>query len=68
MSLTGNEQIVLRYLKSRGWTSPTQIGFDLKGPGYHSAWASPICKKLVAKGILERNNKGWYRIAPQEGR
>ena len=60
---------ILNYLDWRGWTSPTQIGKaygDSKHGnnsfhGYHSSWASPKCKKLVAEGLVERNDNGHYR-------
>jgi len=62
---------IIEYLKGRDFTSPTEIGEAYgvfkHGPhhfktGYHSAWASPRCKKLVEKGILERNERGHYRL------
>ena len=57
------------------WVSPTEIGNEVGGyvltgnpyQGYHelrhSAWASPICLRLVKYGWAVRNKKGWYRIA-----
>lgn len=70
MKLSENEENILRYLKSHvDYISPTQIGHDVGGKviGYygpyfrHSAWASPICKRLVKKGLVERSEKGWYK-------
>jgi hypothetical protein len=69
MELTKSEKWILQYLDKRGWTSPTQIGRaygDSKHGNnsfhtYHSAWASPECKKLVEKGLLERSEKGHYK-------
>jgi hypothetical protein len=71
MNLRGNEQEVYEYLKSiylmgGDWISPTRIGVTLRGPNHHSAWASPICKRLVTKGLIERNEKGHYRIVRYE--
>lgn len=64
--MTHNESIVLEYLAAQPdglWTSPTQIGNDLSGGKRHSAWASPICKRLTERGYVERNNScGHYKI------
>ena len=50
--------------KHNGFISPSVIGRELK-PGSilssPSAWASPICKRLVKKGYLLRNDKGHYK-------
>lgn len=65
------DEFILEYLKGMDFTSPTEIGWaygELKHgrfhdkTGYHSAWASPRCKKLVEKGLLERNEFGHYRL------
>ena len=60
--MTENERKVLEYLKqpARGYTSPTEIGREVGGVGRHSAWASPICKRLVSRGLAKRNERGWY--------
>ena len=65
------DEFILEYLKGKDFTSPTNIG-EAYGAfkhgyfhdriGYHSAWASPRCKKLVEKGLLERNEFGHYRL------
>lgn len=60
-SLTASEDFIILFLKGRDWTSPTKIG-ESWGVGYHSAWASPKCKKLVKIGLLKRNKKGWYKL------
>lgn len=52
---------ILKYLRGKEWTSPTEIGKAYR-KGLHSAWASPRCRKLVEKGLLERNAKGWYKL------
>jgi len=71
--LTKNQCAVFEYLRERPnvKTSPTEIGNIvgggrlMKGSGNtlilrHSSWASPICKALVAKGLIRRTNKGQY--------
>lgn len=42
------------------WVSPTSIGHMMKGG--HSSYGSPICKALVAAGLVKRNGKGHYRV------
>jgi uncharacterized membrane protein len=67
MNLTDNEQKVYDLLKEDGgWNSPTYIGDIILGVKGTSSWASRILKKLVGKGLVERNSrdrgfKGWYR-------
>ena len=51
---------ILEFLKGKDWTSPTEIGDRYGGKG--SMWASPKCKKLVEQGLLERSDRGWYRL------
>ena len=68
--MTKTQEWIVRYLKGRGWCSPTQIGLahgDSKhgNPSfhsYHSAWASPKCLDLVKKGVLKRSDKGHYKL------
>lgn len=67
MKFTDAEQRILDYLKDRiDFVSPTEIGTEVGGRdkyGFrrHSSWASPKCRRLVEKLVLERNEKGWYR-------
>lgn len=66
------EEFIIKYLEGKYlFTSPTEIGLAYgiykhglyhNKSGYHSAWATPRCKKLVALGVLERNKLGHYRI------
>jgi len=60
-----HQDFIINYLKGKDFTSPSEIGraFGRGKEGiYHSSWASPKCKKLVEMGLLERNEKGHYRI------
>jgi len=58
---TNNERAICAVVEHK-WTSPTDIP-KLIWPGTrrHSAWASPICLRMVKKGYLERNERGWYK-------
>lgn len=71
VNLTKNETWIVNFLKKNykkgEYVSPTTIGKsygdETKGAGkhhIHSSWATPIAKRMVAKGVLKRNNKGWY--------
>ena len=68
MELTTNEQNVLDYLKRQSdFISPTQVAHEVGGSnewGYirQVEWASPICLKLVKKGVAVRSEKGWYKV------
>lgn len=66
--MSSNEMRVLEYLRKpgRGYVSPTEIGREV-GDGRHSSWGSPICKRLVAKGLAVRNERGWYAALPTAG-
>ena len=63
-----NEQWITDYLKDKDYTSPTDIGrahaamFGIKSLNHHSSWASPICKRMVKKWLLIRNDKGHYKL------
>jgi len=59
--LTERQKQVLAFLRGKSWTSPTEIGRSVWGEGHHSASASPVCKRLVQLGALERNEMGHYR-------
>ena len=67
MKLGKSEEAVLDYLKKQeGYVSPTSIGrvvggYTSRGLPRHSSWASPICKRLVNRGLVQRNEKGWYQ-------
>lgn len=73
--MTKTQEWIIKYLKGKGFTSPTEIGRaygreKYQGwygfTGYHSSWASPRCKKLVEMGLLERNDRGHYRLRHNE--
>ena len=66
--LTRNQNNILEYLKKRNYyVTPTEIGKNVGGMmigdrGVRgSSWASPICKRLVELGLIERNVSGWYK-------
>lgn len=67
MHRNDNEQKVLAFLEEVGdFVSPTKIGLAVGGKTSgglhrHSAWASPICKRLLKNGLVTRNEKGWYK-------
>jgi len=75
-SLSDKQKFVIDYLKSiydtdleinGAWVSPTLVGlvYGIKFLGKdncHSSTGSPILKKLVELGYVERNEKGWYRF------
>lgn len=72
MLMTVNERWIINHLIGKDYTSPTEIGFaHAFAFGYtqshHSSWASPICLKLVKKGILLRNEKGYYKLDEKWG-
>ena len=75
-SLSDKQKFVIDYLKgiydtdlgiNGAWASPTLVGlvYGIKFLGKdncHSSTGSPILKKLVKLGYVERNEKGWYRF------
>ena len=54
--------------EGRDWISPTEIGVMVGGIGNHSAFGSPICKKMVEQGLAKRNNKGHYCLISEHER
>ncbi len=62
------EQQVMDYLKGKDWTSPTEIGGSAFDSWGHSAKASPVCLRMVKKGYLERNERGWYKIPKKKSK
>lgn len=65
MKLTNNQIMILRFLRKHksGHVSPTEIGQKVRGPKFHSAWASPICHRLRDKGLVWRDLTGHYQIS-----
>lgn len=66
--LTPKEKVAIECLfnSNSQFISPGFIGGEIYkqlsvGSG-HSSTGSPICKKLVDKGLAERNEKGYYKI------
>lgn len=69
MKRTKNEEWIIAYLKDKDYVSPSVIGLEhARTFGYrgvhHSCWASPICLRLVRKGVLIRNDRGHYKLKP----
>ncbi len=69
MKLTHNQQKILNLLTANKgiFVSPTDIGreaggMNSRGFWRHSSWASPICKRLVERELIERNKEGHYRV------
>ena len=77
LGLTPRQSWMLNYLhlmwceNKERWVSPTEIGKEYGAwlhhdkeftpHSYHSAAASPTLKKLLEKGVIERNERGLYR-------
>ena len=63
MKLTYNQTMVFNYLSGKypEYIGPTQIGQEVAYSDTASPWASRICKALVKKGLVERNQRGQYR-------
>lgn len=59
---------ICSFLEGKDFTSPSSIGrahadaHGIRSENHHSSWASPICKRMVAEGLLERNQDGCYRL------
>lgn len=59
---------ICSFLEGKTFTSPSVIGrahadaHGILSGNHHSSWASPICKRMVAEGLLERNQDGCYRL------
>ena len=66
--VTSRQEEVLEYLRGKDWTSPTVISGAVWGGRHHSASASPVCLRLVKKGLLKRNNRGHYRTVTTESK
>jgi len=61
--VTESERAVMLLLTRPGvgWMSPTQIATALHPQtGRASSWASPVCKRPVKRGLVIRNERGWY--------
>ena len=63
-----SETVVLEYLKNKKvYVSPTEIGkvvggYNVRGILRNRSWASPICQRLVSRGLVLRNEYGWYKF------
>jgi DNA-binding IclR family transcriptional regulator len=58
------EQEILNYINASDklWCSPTEIGRNVWGEKRHSSTASPVCRRMVNKGLLIRSRDGHYRV------
>lgn len=66
ITITEKQQACLEFLKARPgqFVKPTEVGNALStAPDgtSPSAWASPILKRLVKRGLVERNERGHYK-------
>ena len=64
------DEKVLAYLKAKNdWTKPTEIGMEVFGASYSqaSSKAGAPLKRLVSAGLVERSEKGRYRIKQGNG-
>ena len=69
MKLTKNQYNILKYLydNRKSKLTPTNIGhkvggYNGRGTLRHSAWACPILKSLINKGLVKMYSKGLYKI------
>jgi Fe2+ or Zn2+ uptake regulation protein len=66
MKMSEKKERVLRYLREKGdWAKPTEIGDEAIPHSEFttgSSVASPVCKALVKEGLLERSERGHYRV------
>lgn len=71
--MTWKMERIVRFLKARSichgcgagsWVGPTEIGLKEFGYPYYTASSriSQTCKRMVAKGILARSERGHYRL------
>lgn len=52
---------ILCYMREGVWESPTAIGKAYRR-GYHSAWASPKLANMMRQSLVERNERGHWRL------
>ena len=66
-SLTMWQQRIIDYLSDsdKEWHSPTEIGEEVGRRFYNSSWACARLKPLVKAGLVERSDKGLYRIVKE---
>jgi len=66
VKLAEKKVIMLAALKqSNQWESPTLLGQLCKQDFTRaSSWASQVLKALVKDGLVERNDRGNYRVKP----
>lgn len=65
--LTESQELARKLLVERHpeFVSPTivgrEVGLQLGKSGRHSAFGTPLCRRLVSEGFAERNVDGHYR-------
>ena len=59
--MTSNQSLLLNWLKGDRFYTPTEIGRGVWNLQYNSSKACQVVKGLVAMGLVEKNEKGWYR-------
>ena len=65
--LTASQELAHKLLVERhpNFVTPTDVGktvgLQLGKQGRHSAFGTPLCRRLVAEGLAERNEDGHYR-------
>ena len=64
MKLGTREQQIIDYINASDalWCRPTEIGQNVWGGRHHSSTASPVCRRMVNKGLLIRSRDGRYRL------
>ena len=63
--LSPNEFKILDFLKTQeGYVGPTKIGVEAGNRKYSwaSAWCGKVLQRLVARGLVETDDKGHYRV------
>lgn len=61
--ITETQELILRCMPFDVFISPTKIAHLVFGQESHkhSAWASPICLRMVKAKLLKRSKKGHYK-------
>ena len=60
-TMSPNEEKVIEFMKGRDFTGPSVMGMAIFNK-WESSRTSQVCKRLVKKGLMVRNDKGHYKI------